>query len=90
MLRGRLLMVIALASEAKPLIAHWQLDRYPESTTFPVFTSSDKTRWLIQCGVGKIAAATAVGFLAQLVKARRTDSWLNIGIAGSGAFELGS
>ena len=45
---------------------------------------------MIQCGIGKIAAATAVGFLAQLANAQRSDAWLNIGIAGSGSFELGA
>ena len=90
MANGRLLMVVALPAEGKPLIAHWQLHRRPDVVPFPLFVSSDQKRWLIQCGIGKIAAATAVGFLAQLANAQRSDAWLNVGIAGSGSFELGS
>ena len=90
MANGRLLMVVALPAEAKPLIAHWQLTRHSEVTPFSVFVSADQKHWLIQCGIGKIAAATAVGFLAQLANAQRSDAWLNIGIAGSGSFKLGA
>ncbi len=90
MTKGRVFMVVALAAEAKPLVEHWHMTRDSTVSSFPIFVNSDGTHWLIQCGVGKIVAATAVGFLAQRAQATKNDAWLNIGIAGSATHSLGT
>ncbi len=87
---GRLYCVVALPAEARPLIGAWGLKRCPESTCLPVYKSADDRRWLIISGVGRVAAAMAVGFLAHFAGANRSGAWLNAGIAGSAAHPLGS
>jgi len=67
---GRLYCVVALPAEARPLIDAWSLKRCPESTSLPVYKSVDERRWLVISGVGRVAAAMAVGFLAPFVPDR--------------------
>ncbi|MED5463014.1 MAG: hypothetical protein VX699_00055 [Myxococcota bacterium] len=87
---GRLYCVVALPAEARPLIDAWSLKRCPESTSLPVYKSVDERRWLVISGVGRVAAAMAVGFLAHLAGVTRSGAWLNVGVAGSAAHPLGS
>jgi len=71
--------VVALAAEAKPLIAEYHLVRDHSVHAFPFYMGDDIS--LIVSGSGKLASAAAVGFVAAMF-AKRECAWLNIGIAG--------
>ena len=86
----RLFVVAALPSEARPLVNHWGLKRLSSGGPYPVYQSACGARSLIVSGVGKVAAAAAVGYLAGHIGAKRSDAWLNVGIAGSGEHGLGT
>ena len=86
----RLFCVVALPSEARPLVRSWDLSRLSDSDVYPVYQSRCGTRTLIVSGIGKVAAAAAVGYLAGRLRAKGSDAWLNVGIAGSGEYSLGS
>ena len=74
------IFVTALHCEAKPLIAHYRMKRVHTISAFKVF--QNEGYWLIVSGVGKVAAASAVGFLAgRLHDLAKKSLWLNIGIA---------
>ncbi len=83
-------LVVALASEARPLISRFKLEK--AGGCWPIYQKPGLS--LIVSGVGKLASAAATGYLfAKTVEAERdTDSpeaWLNVGVAGSGERDLG-
>lgn len=82
-------LICALNCEAKPLIAHYQLKKCVESETFPLFISQDRKTSLTISGVGKINAAAATAFTSAFLHTGKQDIWLNIGIAGHRALEIG-
>jgi len=73
--------VVALSEEARPIIQQFRLKRLHSINAFPVY-SNDKIR-LIVSGIGKLAAATATGYLAGIDDADKATAWLNVGVAGS-------
>ena len=81
--------VVALPVEAKPLISFWGMTKYPKSDCFPTYRTYDERRWVVISGIGKLASATALGYLAHLADASRSTSWLNWGIAGSKEYTVG-
>ncbi|TDI42537.1 MAG: hypothetical protein E2P02_12815 [Acidobacteria bacterium] len=70
--------VTALASEARPLIEHYRMERLEGA--FPLF-GSDGYRLVIS-GIGKVAAAAATGYLHARAGEARYGIFLNVGIAG--------
>ena len=88
-------IVTALACEANPIIQHYRLRKSTQQGGFAVYGNERIT--LIISGMGKFAAASAVGYLQALLNANQeldmghTDShlWLNIGIAGHKTLDLG-
>ncbi len=84
--------VVALPSEAAPLIAHWKLLAHEkcDATTFRIYHCSERRHWLIVSGVGHRAATAATAYLAGVSDSRRYHAWLNVGIAGHGTAEWGS
>ena len=79
-------IVVALPEEARPLIHYFKMQRWHDVRQFAIYRS-DEIR-LIVSGIGKLASATATGFLAGQ---QYTDpsAWLNLGIAGGDAGVVG-
>jgi adenosylhomocysteine nucleosidase len=80
--------IVALPSEAAPLIDALRLSRCTRTSGVKLY-QRDNFR-LIVCGVGKIAAATAVGYIAGTEQADTQHIWLNVGIAGHSSLPKGS
>ena len=80
--------IVALPSEAAPLIDALELRRCNRARGVKLYRR-DKYRLVIS-GVGKIAAATAVGYIAGSEPADTRHIWLNIGIAGHATLPKGS
>lgn len=82
-------LVVALSCEARPIIERYRLRPLAEQTPFPIYCDAEQQLQLIVSGVGRSAAACAVGFLA----GRATSSaaaWLDVGTAGHRELALGS
>lgn len=78
--------VVALPSEARPLIDRYGLRRCSSATAFPIYETEGMT--LIASGTGKVAAA-ATAYLDALTGSERQAAWLNIGVAGHRNRRLG-
>lgn len=79
--------VVALPSEARPLIAHYRLVRPSQAAPFKIFQRDDV--WLIISGPGKVAAAAATAHLHAVAGVLGCAAWLNVGIAGHGDHAVG-
>lgn len=73
-----------MASEAHALIAHWRL---PLTHRVPFRVYDDGRRCVVLSGIGSVASATAVGFMAAHVPVAR---WFNFGLAGHASLPLGT
>ena len=80
--------VVALPSEARPLIDHLGLRPIAGAAAFPHW-GKDGVNLLVS-GPGKVAAAAATAYLGGLLEARPPGIWLNIGIAGHRQLPLGT
>ena len=81
--------VVALKSEAKPLISFFKLDLQSGNNIFPIY-KNDKLRYaLVISGVGQVNAAAATAFLASKTNVPPWAAWINLGIAGSADGEIG-
>lgn len=80
-------LVVALAAEARPLVAHYSLQEVFDGSPFRVFEG--EAMRLIISGVGKTAAASAVAYLFALTGQPRHRAWLNVGIAGHATRPVG-
>ena len=84
---GRVNLVVALRSEAQPLIDHYSMSPVFPEKRFRSFANSDRGLALVLSGVGRAAAAAAVAHLAR----DHTDpAWLNVGIAGHRSQPIGA
>ena len=81
--------VIALKSEAKPIISHFKLDRQSGNSIFPIYRNDKLGHSLIVSGVGQINAAAATTYLASESGAPPWAAWINLGIAGAMDGEIG-
>ncbi len=81
-------LIVALPSEAAPLIDNFRLSRCTKARGLKVY-GRDNIR-LVIAGVGKIAAAAAVGYIAGTEPADARHIWINIGIAGHATLPKGS
>lgn len=70
-------ILVALPAEARPLIARFRLRQAVQAGGLRIYRNDAIT--LAVTGMGRLAAATAVGFLAAGGSA---SAWLNVGIAG--------
>lgn len=84
-----LIIQVATAIEAKALCSHYRLKRCQRTSSFPLYNNRDKTIYLIESGIGKVAAAAGVASAYYLSGANATSVFLNIGIAG-GNLALGT
>ena len=81
-------LVVALKSEAYPLINHFQLKKQnSRSTHFPIYRNNHLA--LIVSGIGKENSRNSVDFLAGVQQFNNATAWLNIGIAGHGSRNVG-
>ena len=81
--------ICALKCEARSLIAHYRLKHCTDSESFPLYISPDKQMSLTISGVGKINAAAATAFTHAFLHTEKQDIWLNVGVAGHKALEIG-
>ena len=81
-------IVVALPSEAGPLVGRWSLKPAASSSSYPLYEAEDKR--LIVSGSGRDAAALATAFLAGHSGPGGADGWLNVGIAGAAGYPLGT
>jgi hypothetical protein len=79
--------VVALSEEARPIIQQFRLKRMHNINAFPVYGNGEIH--LIVSGIGKLAAATATGYLAGIDNANKATAWLNVGVAGSKNLPVG-
>ena len=75
--------VVALKSEAKPIISHFKLVHQSANSIFPIYRNHKLGHLLIVSGVGQINAAAATAYLASESGAPPWAAWINLGIAGS-------
>ena len=79
--------VVALPSEAKPLISHYRLTLQPHGRGFPLYVGTHLR--LVVTGMGKVQVAAGTAFLAG-INASHSGPWLNIGIAGHRSLPVGT
>ena len=81
-----LCLVVALAAEARPLLAPHRLQGV---NGHPYRICAGEQTHLIVSGIGKVAAAAATAYLRALI-GDTPAAWLNIGIAGHGSQAVGT
>ena len=81
-----LCLVVALAAEARPLLAPHRLQGV---SGHPYRICAGEQTHLIVSGIGKVAAAAATAYLRALI-GDASAAWLNIGIAGHGSQAVGT
>lgn len=84
-----LLVAAALPVELRPLIDCFSATRLEGTGPWPVYSNPDKRVMLVETGVGMLAAAAAVSHTLARFNLPNTCTVLNVGIAGSGAYERG-
>lgn len=80
--------VVAMPSEARPLIESMQLRPLDAPSSTRLY-GRDNVR-LIVSGVGKVASASAVGFIAGREPPDTQHVWINAGIAGHAELPVGT
>ena len=81
--------ICALKCEAKPLIAHYQLQHLTKTGTLSIYMDKDHNFSLTLTGPGKINAAAGTGYVHGLLSTLKSDGWLNIGVAGHQTITIG-
>ena len=79
--------VVALASEARPLIERYKLSLLRQASGFRIY-AADTVR-LVVTGVGKVNAAAGTAYLAGFAP-DLDQAWLNIGVAGHRNLDVGT
>ena len=74
--------VVALRSEAQPLIKLFGMRLVSNQMLFPIFKNEELGHCLVLSGVGQVNVAAATTFLAGVMGAARWTAWINVGIAG--------
>lgn len=86
-------LVVALPAEARPLVDFFELDSFElggSRSTGPTTFYRNARLALAVSGVGRYAAAAAVGELFALNSGARQRAWLNVGIGGHASWDLGT
>jgi len=79
-------LIVALPSEARPLLSHFDLHQQQAPESFRLYVGAEVR--LLLSGVGKNAAASAVEHLQ--MRFPETATWLNLGIAGHAHLPVGT
>ena len=74
--------VIALRSEANPVIDTFSMKRLPSAALFPVYINPGNGHTLVISGIGSAKSAAAATYLKALLQIKSYAAWINIGIAG--------
>ncbi len=82
-----LIWVCALHCEAKPVIDYYRLKKSHLETDFDIYRGSGMC--CLISGIGKVASATASAWIAARHAEEPSLAWINLGIAGAGAFDIG-
>jgi len=80
-------LVVALAREARPLIARYQLEATDSGGAFRTFRREEVS--LVISGPGKEAAAAATRYLHSFCGGGRDRAWINVGIGGHPTYPVG-
>ena len=81
-LRFRFCWVIALRSEAAPLIDAFNMKIVENKSLFPIYANEETGHALVISGMGSIKSAAAATFLKNHLKINDYSAWINFGIAG--------
>ena len=81
--------VIALKSEAIPIISQFKLSLLSNELLFPIYKNQKLRHALVISGIGQINAAAATAYLASQCNAEKWTAWLNVGIAGYSEGSIG-
>ena len=81
--------VVALACEARPLIAHYRMKVISSTDAFRMYAGEQAA--LVVSGVGKIASASATAYRYGTAgdPGDRKGAWLNVGVGGHGTCDVG-
>lgn len=82
-------ITVALACEARPIIDFYRLKRDLSSSVFNLYRHKELPITLIISGVGKIKMAAAVAYTHQHLQLDEKTHYINLGIAGSATLPLG-
>ena len=74
--------VVALKSEAKPLIEIFNLQCISNILNFPIYLNAETGHALVISGIGAAKAAAAVTYLKMFFDVQSYAAWINFGIAG--------
>lgn len=80
-------LVVALATESRPLVEHFRLSEDRSSVGFRVFQGAGIR--LVVTGIGRVACAAGVAALGERLGEGGSPAWLNVGIAGHAAHAVG-
>ncbi len=86
----RLVWLVALPAEARPLCQLFGLSPSTQSTPFPTYVSACGRELLVVSGLGRNLAAAAAMHAYHELGGGAHIAWLNVGIAGHGHHPLGS
>ncbi len=81
--------ICAFKSEAQPLVEHYSLKHQGDEGLFNIYLDKEQDISLTICGMGKIAAASAVLYSHTSLPGNANDIWINLGIAGHRDHEVG-
>ena len=81
--------VIALPSEARPIISAFKLTKTDDEAVFPIYKNEVTGQLLIISGIGQMNAAAATSYICGRYNVPAWVAWINIGIAGYAEGPLG-
>ena len=81
--------VIALPSEARPIISAFKLTKTDDEAVFPIYKNEVTGQLLIISGIGQMNAAAATSYICGRYNVPAWVAWINIGIAGYAQEPLG-
>ncbi len=75
-------LICALKCEANPLIEHWKLRQVEQADAYTCYINQEGDLSLTITRPGKINMAAGTAYTHGFFNTRKSDAWLNVGIAG--------
>ena len=88
-MKGALNLILALPAEASPIIGYFNLQLII-SEPYKIYTNHDNSIRLVLSGIGKLHANKAVSNIEKESGSKKSQAWLNIGVAGHLKRPIGS
>ena len=88
-MKGALNRILALPAEASPIIGYFNLQLII-SEPYKIYTNHDNSIRLVLSGIGKLHANKAVSNIEKESGSKKSQAWLNIGVAGHLKRPIGS